>query len=234
MDNDKILRQWARLGILFNVRPAGRTPDIEQLLMNTAVILPQIPRLLPACVTWLRRYDRLVCRHRLAGMATTVLDADASAAMGLLLSMAKDFSGTDHFNLIIKQCRPLKTPKPLFDVDRLSEKLLRLSQENSSPISRKWGLWCETVELKEDAVCPLEWVMQHNPSLHQRAIFNGNLRASILETLAHDKQAGQSESLLARHCHATRKAVREALDHLEFCQLVIRRSAAGKILISLQ
>lgn len=232
MAADKILRQWARLGILFNVRPSSKTPDIEKLLVDTAIMLPHMPRLLPASVTWLTRYERLVCRHRLAGLAAIVSDADTSAAMGLLLSIAKDVSGTDHFNLIIKKCHPFKKPKPLFEVDRKSQQLWHLSQTNSSPISRKWGLWCEPVKLKEDVVRPLTWVMQYNPSLQQRAVFNGNLRASILETLAHDKQAGQSESLLARHCHATRKAVREALDHLEFCRFITRRSAAGKIVIS--
>jgi hypothetical protein len=230
MAADKILHQWARLGILFNVRPSGKTPDIEKLLVDTAIMLPYMPRLLPASVTWLTCYERLVCRHRLAGLAAVISDVD-TAAMGLLLSIAKDFSGTDHFNLVIKKCRPLKKPKPLFEVDRKARQLWRLSQTNSSPISRKWGLWCEPVKLKENAVRPLTWVMQHNPSLQQRAVFSGNLRASILETLAHDKQAGQSESLLARHCHATRKAVREALDHLEFCQLIVRRNSIGKTLI---
>ncbi len=233
MATDNLLKQWARLGATFNVQPAGKTPDIEKLLIDTVTELPQIPRLLPVCVTWLTQYSRLVCRHRLTGLVSNLSDTDVSATMGLLLSIVKVFSGTDHFNLVIKQCKPLKTPKPLFAVDRMSDKLSELSRNNSSSTGRKWGLWCEPVDLKEDAVRPLTWVMLQNPSLKQRAIFNGNLRASILETLACDKQAGRSESLLARHCHATRKAIREALDHLEFCQLVFRRNVAGKILISL-
>jgi hypothetical protein len=134
--------------------------------------------------------------------------------------LSKQFSETDHFNLSIKKCCSLETPEPLFATDRLSPALSKIARDKSIPMGHKWGLWCDPVELKEDAVRPLPWVMHHNPaSLKQRAIFNGNLRASILETLTHDKQTGQSESLLARHCHVTRKAVREALDHLEFCQL---------------
>ena len=212
---DNLLKQWARLGIVFNV------------------MLPEVPRLLPACVTWLIRYDRLVCRHRLAGFVSTIPDTEVSATMGFLLSSVKEFSGTDHFNLIIKTCRPLKKKKPLFTIDRMSEQLSQLSQNSSSPLSRQWGLWCQAIRLKDDAIRPLSWIMQQNPSLRPRALFSGNLRASILETLSRDRQAGQSESLLARRCHATRKAVRESLDHLEFCQLILRSTVAGKIMISL-
>ena len=233
MDAERIFSQWARLGVLFHVAPSAATPDIEQLLVDTAVILPATPRLLPVCVSWLTLYHRLVCRHRLAGFAAQCAGSDDSAALGLLLDHAAEQAKTDHLNLVLKLCTPAKFPKPLFAVDRLSESLAGLARRNSSPNGLRWGLWCESVGLKKDAVRPLAWVMGQNPALKQRALFNGNLRASILETLAADRHAGQSESLLARHCHATRKAVREALDHLEFCQLIIRRSAAGKILISL-
>lgn len=231
MEKNNLLHQWAKLGIMLNVQTADETPDIEQLLIETAFQLGDIPRLLPLCVTWLMQYDRLVCRHRLAGLLSNFSNPVVSATLGLLLSITKEFSGTEHFNLIIKKCKPSGNPKPLFAIDRKSEKLSELSHKNSSALSRKWGLWCEPVELKNDAIRPLAWVMQHNPTFKQRAVFNGNLRASILETLARNRQAGQSETLLSRHCHATRKAVREALDHLEFCQLIVRRSNAGKTMI---
>jgi hypothetical protein len=233
MEADRIIRQWVRLGIMFNVRPVDQTPDIERLLIDTASVLTSVPRLLPACVSWLVRYWRLVCRHRLAGLAIELRGTAASAALGLMLDFAKDCADTEHFNLAIKLCTPAQTPKPLFTVDRLSEPLASLARQNTSPIGLQWGLWCENIEPKEDAVRPLSWVMEHNPALKWRAVFGGNLRASILEILSADLQAGQSESRLARRCHATRKAVREALDHLEFCRLVLRHPAAGKILISL-
>ena len=233
MDVDSIFCQWARLGIAFHAPGSDETPDIERLLIETASVVPMEPRLLPTCATWLMRYYRLICRHRLAGLAAQIPETDVSATLGLLLDTAKELTNTDHFNLAIKFCTPLKIPKPLFAVDRLSESLALSAQRNSSPMGCRWGLWCEAIALKEDAIRPLAWVMEQNPSLKWRAVFGGNLRASILEILSADLHAGQSESLLARRCHATRKAVREALDHLEFCRLVFRRSVAGKILISL-
>lgn len=42
-----------------------------------------------------------------------------------------------------------------------------------------------------------------------------------------------SEVALAKACGVTRKAFREAVEHLEFCQLVRRNYTAGKIKISL-
>lgn len=233
MGAERILSDWVRLGALFHAVPSDRTPDIEALLLDTAGLLPETPRLLPVCVSWLAVYHRLVCRHRLAGFAAQYAGSDTSAILGLMLERAAEQAQTDHFNLVLKQCTPAALAKPLFAVDRLSESLSGLARRNSSPLGLRWGLWCETIGSKEDAVRPPSWVMGQNPALAQRALFNGNLRASILETLAANRHAGQSESLLARHCYATRKAVREALDHLEFCQLVVRRSAAGKILISL-
>lgn len=233
MDTNDLLRQWARLGILFGVQPADTTPDIEKLLIDTVVMLPQIPRLLPACVTWLTHYERLVCRHRLAVFAADVSAAETSAALGLLLSIAKQFSKTEHLHLAVNTCRPLTQSRPLFMVDRMSPTLARLALNKSDSLGRQWGLAYDAIQLKQDAIRPLSWVMRHNPSLKDRALFSGNLRVSILETLAHDKHAGQSESVLARRCRATRKAVREALDHLEFCQLVARQSFADRTQIVL-
>ncbi|MEN8127148.1 MAG: hypothetical protein ABFR90_04995 [Planctomycetota bacterium] len=233
MNPDIVLSQWSRLGAFFNIEPAKDTPDIEELLIETAKFCPQIPRLMPVCVTWLIQYYRLVCRHRLAKFAADIFGTDASATLGLILTTVKHCTGTDHFNLSIKKCTATGTPKPLFLSDRKSAGLAKLAQSRSGDLARQWGLWCEEVELKNDAIRPLGWLMDRNPELKHRALFGGNLRASILETLRFCPDAGQSESALARQCCATRKAVREALDHLEFCQLVLRIHDAGKVRIAL-
>ena len=233
MNPDIVLTGWCKLGVMFNVSPAKNTPDIENLLIDTAAVLPQNARLLPVAVTWLCKYYRLVCRHRLAGFAAKIVDGDVSAALGLILDIVKSKTGIDHFNLAIKQCQPAKISKPLFIFDRKTKKLSLLARAESSDMARKWGLWCSQVQLKNDAVRPIKWIMAHNPPLKQRAIFGGNLKVSILESLARDSQAGQSESALSRYCYATRKAIREALDHLEFCQIIRRESIGAKVRIIL-
>lgn len=217
---DTLLARWVRLGAMYNVHSARKSPDIEELLIDTVRWMPTFARLLPMTVTWLSQYTRLVCRHRLLNMAESLSDQTHQATLGLLLDMVRCMTSTDHFNLIIRQCEPLGSHQPLFDVDRQSSLLIDMAQQTTCDTGRHWGLWCQPITLKPDAIRPLSWIMDKNPSFKMRAIFSGNLRSSILVMLAMDPDVGQSESSLARACCATRKAVREALDHLEFCRLV--------------
>ncbi len=223
---DRVIADWTQLGILYGAAPARRAPDVEDLLLRTAAALPRFARLLPTTVTWLVQYERLVCRHRLAHLAAALADAEAAAALGLLLDFARQHTQSSHLNLVVCACRRTHPPKPLFAIDRRSAALAKLAEAQASATARRWGLWTPQPALKGEALRPVSWVMRKNPSLRYRAIFQGNLRASILATLAADPQAGRSESDLARACGVTRKALREALDHLAFCGLV-RREAEG-------
>jgi hypothetical protein len=65
-------------------------------------------------------------------------------------------------------------------------------------------------------------------------VFQGGLRSSILATLEHDQLDGASEAKLARLCGVTRKAIHEALDHLELCDLVQRRRFGRELQASLK
>ncbi len=231
MKVELVLKCWSKLGANFNVSPIKNTPDIEQLLIDTARVLPENARLLSVATSWLCKNYRLVCKHRLGELAARIVEPQTSAALGLLLDVAKSTANIDHFNIAIKKCNALKTPEPLFAVDRSNRQLAEIAKTSSCKMGIKWGLWCQEVQLRDDVLRPLDWIMNENSQLKNRAIFNGNLRASILETLAHDRQTGQSESILARCCGVTRKALREALDHLEFCQMVRRNNIAGKVQI---
>jgi hypothetical protein len=234
VNSESVLMQWSKLGAAFNVRPASSTPDIERLLVDTARVLPENGRLFSVVVSWLCRNYRLVCRHRLAGFAGRIEDVQSSAVLGLVLDVVKAKVGIDHFNIAIKQCKPLKDPMPLFVVDRSCESLAAMAKDSSSEVGRKWGVWCDDVQPKDDVLKSSNWIMSENLGLKNRAVFNGNLRASILETLLYDQQAGQSESALAKCCGVTRKAVRQALDHLEFCQMIRRNNIGGRVRIMLQ
>ena len=233
MKAESVLMRWARLGAAFNIAPSDSTPDIERLLIDTAEALPDNARLFVVVVSWLCRNYRLVCKHRLAAFAGQTGDRLVLASLGLMLDIVKTRLGIDHFNIVIKKCKPLKKPMPLFAIDRKSKSLTAIAKSVACPEGVKWGLWCQDVQLKDEAVRPLEWIMGQNQQLNNRAVFNGNLRASILETLTFDRHACESESALARCCGVTRKAVREALDHLEFCQLVRRVNVSGRVGITI-
>ncbi|MDP6544402.1 MAG: hypothetical protein QGH60_10450 [Phycisphaerae bacterium] len=227
----KVLSGWVRLGAAFSVPTARKTPDIEQLLVETARVMPQFARVHSMMISWLVRYRRLVCRHRLAVLAERIESPEQSAALGLTLTLARNCAESDHFNLAIKACKPFAPPIPMFHIDRQNDKFIALAGKLSCKEGRQWGLWTPQERLYDDAIRPHSWIMQKNPSLHNRAIFSGKLPASILVTLEDDPSTGRSESALARACGATRNAVRDALDHLELCQLVQRKSLKGLVSI---
>lgn len=222
-----VAAQWSRLGVLFNVSPSRQTPALEHLLIDTAKQIPDNPRLFIMAATWLGQYSRLVAKHRLTQIVSKLQDANTVAALGLLLDTVGTMCHTDALDTIKSVCRPAPVPMPLFIVDRASPGMAQFAQARASGLSKRWNLWAEAIELRPDAIRPLDWIMEQNPSLQIRAIFSGTLRASVLVCLEHDVPAEASEAQLARLCGVTRKAIHEALDHLELCNL-IRRSRAGR------
>ena len=134
---------------------------------------------------------------------------------------------TDTLDIVKSVCRSAPKPMPLFAVDRISSDIAQFARSRASKISQRWNLWAEAIELKMDAIRPLDWIMDKNTSLQVRAVFSGGLRSSALACLQYDAPSGASEAELARLCRVTRKAMHEALDHLELCNM-IRRSRAGR------
>ncbi|MCE5326379.1 MAG: hypothetical protein LLG01_08165 [Planctomycetaceae bacterium] len=221
-----LVAKWARLGVMFNVPPWRQTPDLEGLLIETVSQIPDNPRLFVMTATWLGRYSPLVARHRLAVMAAELPDP-ASAVLGLLLDTAAEITPAASMEMVRARCRPAPAPMPLFTADRTTPALRAPARSAASTISKRWNVWAEPVDSKADALRPADWVMQHNCSMKVRAVFRGTLRASVLACLEHHVPAGASEAELARLCGVTRKALHEALDHLELCDM-IRRSRFGR------
>jgi len=118
--------------------------------------------------------------------------------------------------------KPASDPQPLFTAQRSHAFLAARAKANASDISKKWNLWCGPIEFKPDALRPPHWIMARNPDFIHRADFRGDLRASILATLAHDPAATTSELALARTCGGSRAQVRAALENLEMTGRVKR------------
>lgn len=226
--------RWARVGVLFHVSPHPHTPDLERLLLETTGQLQENPRLLVMTATWLSRYHRLIARHRFARMVGEYQDPNALAALGLLLDTVAARANLHELGPVKSLCRPAPTAMPLFNVDRATPAMAAFVHRRASRLSRKWKLWAEEMELKPEALRPLGWILEANPSVQMRAIFGGNLRASILACLEFDRPDGASEAELARLCGVTRKAVHEAVEHLEFCSFISRRRTRRNYQITLK
>lgn len=207
--------RWAKLGALFSCRPARSTPDIERLLLDTTRAITGNARLLPMTVTWLVAYENFVARQRLRHLARAAA-LEERATLGLLIDFAIAQGASEDLRLCSRDCEPLRSPGPLFEIHRRSDALLRLAESSTHDIARRWGLWTPLPELKHDAIRPVEWILEHNPTLRERVVRKGDLRCSILETLRNDTDGeSPSESELARQTGATRAAVRASLHALQ-------------------
>lgn len=203
---------WSRLGAHFVAAPAPRTPDIERLLLETGSALKENPRLFPMVVTWLVHYSDFVAKHRLKRLIAESTDREQRAALGLLLETAIEFGAARDLRYALEVCAPLPAPRPLYDFQREDKVFAEIAEETASALSKKWGLWVPEIELKNDAIRPVSFLLGQNPSLRGRIVRKGDLRASILETLRFDSGgAAKSEAELARLSGATRLAVGAAL-----------------------
>ncbi len=214
-DDDRVLRDWARLGVLLSCRPAVREPDLERLLLDTARACPANARLFVLAVTWLAAYGNFVARHRLKRLVATELEPEHQAALGLILASAVRHGASRDLLIAASACAPARPARPLFNVHRASG-LGALAERSASALSREWGVLAPEAERKPDAVRPVGWLLRHNPAYRDRICRKGDLRCSILETLRHDAPGGvvRSEAELARLSGANRSAVRRALDAL--------------------
>jgi hypothetical protein len=233
-DLDPILARWTRLGAGFNIEPADRTPDLERLLVDTARHAPEMARLFIMAASWLGLYAPLVAKARLAMLSRCELDDDQKAALGFLIEASQQAATRPRLRSISKGLRqqvsdPSHRPgKPLFLVSRGNPLLAARARQRASALSDRWGLWCDSFELKGDAIRPREWLFSTSPELRLRADLQGDMRASVLAALHHEPDASRSELHLARLAGGSRSAVRAALDALELAGHVrVERTPGG-------
>lgn len=227
---DKLIRQWAKAGVLFNTNPARKSPDLERLLLDTARQAPSNARLFIMATTWLSKYSALIAKHRLRRLIQEELEEEHRPTMGLMLKMAIDAGANEGLNKALEACSPAKEPKPLFESMRRNLKLCKLAEKRATDTSKYWGRWTQTIDLKLDALRPTAWLVRHNPDFANRAAHKGDLRTTIIETLRRDldTETGISESRLTRYCSANRGGVRSALDSLELEGLISLKKSGNE------
>lgn len=224
--HDQVVAGWTRLGAGFNAAPAEHTPDLEQLLLDTARRIPESPRLLIMAATWLHLYGELVARRRLQSLIRTQLSVDQQAVMGLLLTS----SDNKRFDAIVKSIRPRAVAGPLYlmDVDA-APAMRKRAERRSSEMGKRWGLWSEPFEFKLNAMRSWAWIVHLNPMLLTRVDLKGDLRAGVLASLGAESAAGRSEMALARAAGGSRPQVRAAIRNLELSGKIERvKSADGR------
>lgn len=225
---DSLISKWASLGAGFSADPNEASDiDLERLLLDTARHASTMARLFIMAATWLHAFGDTLAKHRLKRLIGEELEPEFQPVLGLLLDTAQQGTHPREFESIMKHLGPEACPRPLFETARRSEKLTELARRRASELSRKWGLWAQPIEFKEDAIRSASWMMARHPELRTRADFRGDLRASILAALHHDPRAGESESRLAELAGGSRSQVGNALRNLELTGRVVARPVEG-------
>jgi hypothetical protein len=226
-----LIAEWASLGAGFGGEPArtGGTPDLERLLLETARRAPAMARLFVMAATCLHEYGDLVAKHRLKRLITEEREEEHRATLGLLLDIAQRGTHPPEFETVIRGMRGRRkgAARPLFDIERETAALAARAERRASAVSRAWGLWCEEIEFRKDALRPAAWMMARHPGLVMRADFRGDLRASIVASLRHDEGAGRNEVALAMRAGGSRAQVRNAPRNLEMTGRVRAGKAEG-------
>jgi len=223
---DNLIRDWTSIGAGFGGEPSDGEVDLERLLLETARHASGMARLFIVAATWLHRYGDLVAKHRLKRLIRDELGAEYRPILGLLLDTAQEGTHPREFATVTRLLRPAQRAGPLFEVERRAGLAAR-AERRATALSRRWKLWCEPIEFKDDAVRPTAWMMARHPGFIARADFRGDLRASILAALRHDPGAGASEVRLAELCGGSRAQVRSALRNLEMTGRVSGRKVQG-------
>ena len=213
---DNLIRDWARVGVLFGTRPSASSPDLERLLLNTARHAHAEPRLFSSAVTWLTEFGNFIARHRLKRLATE-LDPTSKPVLGLLIDLTVKHGATREFRSIAAICGKREEAGPLFEVHASTPARRQLAKNNACPEALKRNLWAPDVEPEPDVLRPASWALDNNPDYFNRIVRKGDLRATILEVLQRDlpDHTADSEVQLAELCGANRPAIRSALDDLE-------------------
>ncbi|HCD35038.1 MAG TPA: hypothetical protein DER01_21715 [Phycisphaerales bacterium] len=233
---DKVIAQWAKVGVFFGGSVARKTPDLERLLLNTAQCVCGSARLFYHCVSWLSQYGNFVARHRLKHLTQTGLPVEHQPALAALLSLAVKHGASRELLIAADVCQKVDAPRPLFDVQQRSKTLANIAKQQASDEALHWNLWVTDQAPKLDAIRPAHWIIERNTDYLARIIRKGDLRCSTLQVLEHDtpNRTVESEISLAQLCSANRIAVRHALDDLELEGFIERIKTPGTRNIQIQ
>jgi hypothetical protein len=229
---DAIVASWRDVGVMYGgADPPGkiaRPVDLERVLLDTTRLMTHMPRLFNTTATWLNAYGDIVAKHRFRRLVIDGLARELQPALGALLDTAQEAQNPREFSSIVARLQPAEKPDSPFAVIRGNEVFTTLAKQRTGEIGRRWRVYLMDEPLRPKVLRPASWIMRRHPDFVLRADFKGDLRASVMASLAFDEGACESELALARAAGGSRAQIRKALDNLEMTGRVRRhRSKAG-------
>jgi hypothetical protein len=181
--DDRLYADWARVGGGFSVTPSDDPVDPEELIVRTAAAAPGDARLFWVAASWLAVHHNLMSTRRLSDRLRTAPPLDLAVA-GAMLAVARDAAGSaTQLDSALKHCRPLRTPRPLFDIVAASRLLAAKAKQGALDVFSAWGFWQDDVSLRLDAIRPVQWVLSHCPEFRGRAVLGAGLEADVVDLL---------------------------------------------------
>jgi len=176
----KLQKFWKRIGFRFSC-PASEEPvDVEQLIVDSIIAGRDEPVLVWALLTWLIHYADLVNIHRLLRM----LNREIDFILGAVCDIALEHGADAKLKYVIRHCKPNQKPEILFNIMKQTTIATKNEFENSVPVFIKWGLYCSSISVKEDALFNRHYVLRNNYNLAIRAVFGANTKAEIFTFLS--------------------------------------------------
>jgi hypothetical protein len=235
-DLDDVVDRWRDAGVAYEggvaaestrARPAPPL-DLERLILDTARAMRHVARLYNTTATWLHDYGDLIAKHRLRRLIGDELAVDEQAPLGAVLDCAQEGQNPREFAAVVVMLQPASEPMPMFKSFERNPRLLQIAKESTGTVGRRWRVYIDDEPLRPKVLRPASWIMKRHPDFVLRADFKGDLRASVMASLAFDEGADESELALARAAGGSRAQIRKALDNLEMTGRVRRhRSKAG-------
>lgn len=194
------------------VEPATELIDLEKLLGRTAIAAPRDYRALAVATTWLAQHAELVNVRRLGKFAGDLPELP-SAILGAMIDIAGEASASaQRLKAARRHCRPLSTPRALFDRPESNPVLRGFAREGALPAFEAWGLWQDEWTLKFDALRPIDWIMERCPELRLRAFYGPGLEAEVVQVL---ERGPATIAAVAREVDASYSATHAAVSRLE-------------------
>lgn len=220
-----LMRQWARVGALFNVTPWAEPVDLEALVIETARVARGDERLFVMAASWLAEHHHLLDARRLSRQLAP-LEAEHSAVAGALLAMALEGTpGASALAAAVTHCRPAAITTLLFPVLAEIPGWPALVQAEALPLFLRWGFWHNDATLKRNAIRPAAWLVRQCPELRVRALLGPGLDAEVVQLAG---SAPRSAAEVAALAGVTYAAAHAAVARLLGRGVLVRARAGGR------
>lgn len=168
---DSVFAAWTRLGIGFTVAPKDQEPDLEVLILETAVASTAASRLFTYPVEWLVAHGDVVDFARLVNLIRTRKDyRQYQPEVAVFCSEILRLGGNPEFMTAMRSCAKAPDARPFLETARRSAALAQVEYQAATTESRWYGRWMTPVGIKKNpgVFQDDEWIWGNNPRLAQR------------------------------------------------------------------